>query len=978
MSKFQIGQMVEVVGAMYVGKRGIVTGIINGEVQVSSTSFRGENKKRNYLPHNLELIDMSAAGCLARMDAPEEGENRSDPTGRVHAAIETSPMKSDAKPTSDEERLEISTAAVSVVAKEVVSAPSINRNSSFSLSSALAARPVSTTDSAPHLIVEALAGTGKTTTLIEGLKRIEGIAPNLIPSPQQAAVWDAMELSKGVAKTICFVAFNKAIAEELKKRVPEGVEASTMHGLGFKTVMRAFGRVSVNQYRVSNIIVELAGKFKDDPRRSQDDLWKNNRPLLKSTEELVGKCKMNLTEPTLANLEALSSYYEVTFEGGNRNEVFELVPRVLERCKDVRKDMSIDFDDMVWLPVALGLSVVKYDLLLVDECFPAGTMVPTDRGVVPIETIIDNPGTWQVLSVDGEGRTCYTQVLKAYKTPHYNPLVEIIHAEGSITCTANHPIWVEGYGWKQAGLVESGDTLSVLQQANEGRAEVLLSSVCEAIGSEEPRSAKGAVSSREDFSTHEGRANGNPQSDAPSRDSSESFGNSQGTGDYVLGSRRERYGDDSASSSVTTGTGPSPSELALEPRACRVEWESSQGRVAIALQDRHCLDQVQDSRGSGRALSQADGEEGSGFSQGQNLVRSRVVSVTVVQRGGQQESGDGSDVRHQGVYTLQTQAGNYFANGILVKNCQDLNRCQQSLAKMSGSRLIFCGDKFQAIYGFAGADCESLDRLKNELSATERGCQTLPLTVTRRCGRAIVEEARKIVPLFEAHESNPDGKISHAKYPAKKDTRPEECFMGDVQDGDMVLCRCNAPLVSTCFRFLRAGRKATIQGRNIGQGLISTIKKLKATSIVELSSKLCDWRSSEIAKENAKKNPSEDKIINIDDRYDCLTMFMSDQQTVEDVTRRIDSVFTDNRSSPGVKLSSGHKSKGLEADRVFILQLKKACVPHQMAKSAWAREQEWNLKYVMVTRAIHELIWVTDESKAEIREDGNYEDSDEV
>lgn len=44
--------------------------------------------------------------------------------------------------------------------------------------------------------------------------------------------------------------------------------------------------------------------------------------------------------------------------------------------------------------------------------------------------------------------------------------------------------------------------------------------------------------------------------------------------------------------------------------------------------------------------------------------------------------------------------------------------------------------------------------------ASKRGCAILPLTVTRRCGKAIVKEANKIVPDFKAHESNPEGRCT--------------------------------------------------------------------------------------------------------------------------------------------------------------------------------------------------------------------------
>lgn len=296
---------------------------------------------------------------------------------------------------------------------------------------------------------------------------------------------------------------------------------------------------------------------------------------------------------------------------------------------------------------------------------------------------------------------------------------------------------------------------------------------------------------------------------------------------------------------------------------------------------------------------------------------------------------------------------------LLVDEAQDLNRCQQELAKRSGKRLVFCGDPKQAIYGFTGADCKSLERLAEDLSASG-GCTTLPLTVTRRCGKAIVAEAKRLVPDFEAHDSNPPGSIARSKYYGPNKGLTEGSYRPTVQDGDFILCRCNAPLVSECFRFLKAGRKANIQGRDIGRGLVNLVEKLKAASVPDLCGKITDWLYKELANEQAKRNPSDNRLIALQDKADCLLCFCEGCESVEQVTRKIDMVFTDDKVSPGIKLSSIHKSKGLEAKRVYLLQLEGAKVPHPMAATPWARNQELNLLYVAITRAINELIYVTE------------------
>lgn len=306
---------------------------------------------------------------------------------------------------------------------------------------------------------------------------------------------------------------------------------------------------------------------------------------------------------------------------------------------------------------------------------------------------------------------------------------------------------------------------------------------------------------------------------------------------------------------------------------------------------------------------------------------------------------------------------------LLVDEAQDLNRCQQALAKKAGRRLILCGDPRQAIYGFAGADAESMKRMATELSlencAAPVPLVTLPLTVTRRCGKAIVEEAKKIVPDFGAFETNPEGVVRRASYPTQPngsgttELPVERTYLAEIRGGDMAVCRVNAPLVRQCFKLIRMGVKATIQGRDVAKGLTSLVTKMKADSIPDLVAKLSDWLAKELAKEGAARNPSESRMQALEDRHDCVLCFTEGASDVPEVLRKIEAIFTDDKNAPGVRFSSIHKAKGLEAHRVFFL--KPAIQPPfggNRPKPQWVIEQEANLEYVAITRAIEELIFV--------------------
>lgn len=86
------------------------------------------------------------------------------------------------------------------------------------------------------------------------------------------------------------------------------------------------------------------------------------------------------------------------------------------------------------------------------------------------------------------------------------------------------------------------------------------------------------------------------------------------------------------------------------------------------------------------------------------------------------------------------------SNIVFVDEAQDLNSVQRTLllrmlpTEASGAprRLIAVGDPHQAIYGFRGADCDSMEQLQAAFNA-----RVLPLSVSYRCSQAVVREAQK-------------------------------------------------------------------------------------------------------------------------------------------------------------------------------------------------------------------------------------------
>lgn len=89
-------------------------------------------------------------------------------------------------------------------------------------------------------------------------------------------------------------------------------------------------------------------------------------------------------------------------------------------------------------------------------------------------------------------------------------------------------------------------------------------------------------------------------------------------------------------------------------------------------------------------------------------------------------------------------------------------------------------------------------------------------------------------------------------------------------------------------------------------------------------------------------------------KYQAAVLDFVNASSFETLKKGIEDIFTDG--TPGITLATIHRVKGLEADKTVILHPE--LMPHPMAKTPEAKEQEQNLKYVAFTRAKHTMILV--------------------
>jgi superfamily I DNA/RNA helicase len=281
--------------------------------------------------------------------------------------------------------------------------------------------------------------------------------------------------------------------------------------------------------------------------------------------------------------------------------------------------------------------------------------------------------------------------------------------------------------------------------------------------------------------------------------------------------------------------------------------------------------------------------------------------------------------------------------GILVHNCQDYNRAQQfilnKVIKKDTGRLISVGDNNQKIYFFMGSDSNSFDWFRER-----ENTKVLPLTTSYRCSKNVIRYAQNLVPDIKYKVDAVEGSVRNGS------------VLEEAEYGDFILSRKNKPLVVLLFDLLRNNKNASIRGNDTGVTIAKTVNKYK--DFVELNNGLNNLLEE---KRNQLNNLGVADILN-DPRYvalldnvDVIRFLMGKSKSIQDIIKKLSLIFTD--TPKGIILSTIHKSKGLEADNVFIIKPDLIKLP---SKSAEMWEQEGNLEYIAYTRAKVNLILDTE------------------
>jgi hypothetical protein len=797
-----------------------------------------------------------------------------------------------------------------------------------------------------NLVVNALAGSGKTFVILESLQFINPRLSTLL------------------------VAFNSEIAKVLRKRAPEHVHAFTSHAIGLKQIGKVYSGVQVDNDKVPNFIGKLFKKQKE------------LNVLIPSLIQTVSLAKACLVWSAEAIDELIEEYdIDLDEELLSREEFINHVLFTLNWCK--KNTNIVDYDDMIWFPNVLDIPMVKYDHIYVDEgqdlnycqrelilklikpksrCFVLGdsfqcvdknTLLETKHGPITVDEI--QIGTEILSYLNGQNKFC--KILNKQKS-NWNDGIEIVTKSGkTLLMSPNHKIYatIPKIGldkyivylmYREDLGFRVGKTNKTLAKTNPYGARAghekadklwiikILNSNEEAIFEEECISLKfgipTAVFEAEARDLNQDRVNKifaifgqngfkllkdyNFSFDHPHWHC-KSFSNADNIGRQVIQvkAHTKKYG------SLATVEWKNEEICKIFDNANLKYYNSikkngdfKNWRWRYSSTNYHKMIEVVTnlSNASGfdihEKMSNLNNIKGDEYNKLSLMPASQlyVGSKILVKKDDKFEPDEILEIKEKSgeFYDLYLEnSGNFYGNEILSHN---------------------------SLYGFRGADPNSISKFQQALNA-----KPLPLNISYRCSLEVIKEAKKLVPVIEPSPNAIPGSVSWIEQEEVLETAQPGCF---------ILSRTNAPLIRLALNFLKRGIPANILGRNLANGLLFLLKKSRAKKIDTFLTYLNKWEKEESERViNKGRQPTV-----IHDKAECMRTLSEDCATVDELKAKIRKLFEDPISKT-IMLGTTHAAKGLEADDVYI------CRSTFSTKS----QEEKNILYVAITRSKDRLFY---------------------
>jgi DNA helicase II / ATP-dependent DNA helicase PcrA len=189
-----------------------------------------------------------------------------------------------------------------------------------------------------NMLITAVAGSGKTTTIVEAAKT---------------------HLPKAISCR--FLAFNKNIQEELALRLPPTVTVTTFHSVGLKALRRVYPKAVLDKDKSFTIL-----KQRLSPREFGLMASVVSRLVSFAKNVGFGTDAASAPEENSDSWFNLAAHFNHDFGDNDEERVVEVAQKLLT-TSSTEPVGSFDFDDMLYLPLRLRLSFDRTNYIFIDE-----------------------------------------------------------------------------------------------------------------------------------------------------------------------------------------------------------------------------------------------------------------------------------------------------------------------------------------------------------------------------------------------------------------------------------------------------------------------------------------------------------------------------------------------------------------------------------------------------------------------------------
>lgn len=200
-----------------------------------------------------------------------------------------------------------------------------------------------------NLILEAVAGSGKTYTIIEMCASI---------------VIEAIRRGELPHKIIALMSFNAKVRDELKSRISSRhlspwVEVNTVHGFAFSAFKNKHGYRKPNSFKLSDLL--------DPILKSHKLTWKFSAPICQAVSIAKDTGMGLFFDNTTFEWKKLIEYHDISWDDSKLSlGSFINLAADLFRSSTENTD-KIDFGDMIWMPLKQELPFPQFDFVFIDE-----------------------------------------------------------------------------------------------------------------------------------------------------------------------------------------------------------------------------------------------------------------------------------------------------------------------------------------------------------------------------------------------------------------------------------------------------------------------------------------------------------------------------------------------------------------------------------------------------------------------------------